>query len=282
MPGWKDAGAARNTVEGQRTMLTTAYRPGAPDWLDLTSPDTAASVAFYTTVFDWTYASAGPEAGGYGFFRQDGRTVAALGPFTDTHARPAWTVYFCTLDADRTTDLVREAGGLIRFAPFNVFTSGRMAGYTDPTGADFAVWQPHDVSGLDTVTEPGSLCWTECWSIDAGAAGTFYRTVFAWQEQDVPMGEFLYTVLTPPGGGTEDAHGGIVQLAPEQTAAGVSSHWLPYFEVPDVDARLATAERLGATVRTPAADVHGVGRLGGLVDPHGAAFAVITSAPPGT
>ncbi|MET8701576.1 VOC family protein [Kitasatospora sp. NPDC058032] len=264
-------------------MLTTAFRPGSPNWLDLTSPDTEASVAFYTSVFDWTYASAGPEAGGYGFFQQDGRTVAALGPFTDTHAAPAWTVYFCTLDADRTTALVREAGGRVRFAPFNVFTSGRMAGYTDPTGADFAVWQPQDVHGLDTVTEPGSLCWAECYSVDAEASKAFYRAVFAWQEQDVPVGgELQYTVLTPSGGGTEDAHGGIMQLGPEQTAAGTSSHWLPYFEVPDVDARLATAERLGATVRIPAMDVHGVGRLGQLIDPQGAVFAVITSPPTGT
>ncbi|MEV6979391.1 VOC family protein [Kitasatospora sp. NPDC093806] len=262
-------------------MLSTAFRPGAPDWLDLTGPDVPGSVAFYTAVLGWSHAPAGPGAGGYGFFRQDGRTVAALGPSTDGGARAAWTVYFATLDADRTTELVRQAGGRVRFTPFDVFTSGRMAGYTDPTGADFAVWQAHDLRGLDTVTEPGSLCWTECCSVDAEAAKAFYRTVFGWQEQDVPLGEGYYTVLTPPGGGTEDAHGGIVQLDPAETAAGTGSHWLPYFEVPDVDARLATAERLGATVRLPATDVHGVGRLGRLVDPHGAAFAVITSAPPG-
>ncbi|MET9400259.1 VOC family protein [Kitasatospora sp. NPDC002965] len=261
-------------------MLTTAFRPGSPSWLDLTSPDTPASAAFYTALFGWTFASAGPAAD-YGLFRLAGRTVAALGPFTDSLTRPTWTIYFRTLDADRTTDLVAAAGGRIRFPPFDVFTSGRTAGYTDPAGADFAVWQPHDVHGLDTVTEPGSLCWTECHSVDAEAAKTFYRTVFAWHERDVPIGETLYTVLTPPDGGLDDAHGGIVQLDPRQTAAGTSSHWLPYVEVPDVDACLATAERLGATVRTPATDVHGVGRLGRLTDPHGAALAVITSVPPG-
>ncbi|WP_327681343.1 VOC family protein [Kitasatospora sp. NBC_00458] len=262
-------------------MLSTDFRPGTPDWLDLTSPDTTASAAFYTALFDWTFASAGPEAGRYGFFRQDGRTVAALGPSADPPTRAAWTVYFRTVDADRTTDLVEAAGGRIRFTPFDVLGSGRMAGYTDPTGADFAVWQPHDLRGLDAVTEPGSLCWTECHSVDAEAAKAFYRTVFSWQEQDVPLGDTVYTVLTPPGGGTADAHGGIVQLEPGQTAAGTSSHWLPYFEVTDVDARVATAERLGATVRAPAADVHGVGRVARLADPHGAVLAVITTAPPG-
>ncbi|MEU6237613.1 VOC family protein [Kitasatospora sp. NPDC047058] len=259
-------------------MLTTAFVPGSPNWLDLTSPDPDASVAFYGTVFGWTFAPAGPEAGDYGLFQQNGRTVAALGPFTDENARPGWTVYFCTPDADRTTELVGAAGGKVRFAPVTVFTSGRMAGYTDPLGAGFAVWQPHDTPGLDAVTEPGTFCWAECHSVDAEAAKAFYRAVFSWQEQDVPLGEVMYTVLTPAGGGTEDALGGMMQLGPAQTAAGTASHWLPYFEVVNVDAAVALAGQLGATVRLPATDVHGVGRLARLVDPHGAVFAVITSA----
>ncbi|MEU8928081.1 VOC family protein [Kitasatospora sp. NPDC048545] len=262
-------------------MLNTAYRPGSPDWLDLSSPDTRASVDFYTALFGWTFDSAGPEAGGYGFFRLDGRTVAALGPLTEEGSAPAWTLYFATLDADRTTELVEQAGGRVRYTPFDVFTSGRMAGYTDPTGADFAVWQPHDTRGLDLVDQEGSLCWAECLSVDAELAKSFYRAVFGWQEQDVPFGDSLYTVLTPAGGGTDDAHGGIVQLHPDQTAAGTASHWFPYFEVPNADASLAIADTLGATVRLPATDVHGVGRLARLADPHGAVFAVITSAAPG-
>ncbi|MFG3230052.1 VOC family protein [Kitasatospora sp. NPDC048194] len=262
-------------------MLNTAFRPGSPVWLDLSSPDTDASVDFYAALFGWTFDSAGPEAGGYGFFQLEGRTVAALGPLADEDSGPGWTLYFATADADRTTELVEQAGGRVRFPPFDVFTAGRMAGYTDPTGADFAVWQPHDTRGLDLVNDEGSLCWAECYSVDAERAKAFYRTVFGWQEQDVPFGESTYTVLTPAGGGSEDSHGGIMQLAPENTARGTGSHWLPYFEVPNVDASLAIADRLGAKVRIPATDVHGVGRLAQLIDPQDAAFAVITSVPPG-
>ena len=262
-------------------MLSTDYVPGSPDWLDLASSDTEASASFYTTLFGWAFASAGPAAGGYGFFQQDGRTVAALGPLTEDGAGTTWTIYFTTLDADRTTSLVESAGGLVRFAPFDIFTNGRMAGYTDPTGADFAVWQPRDTTGLDAVNDPGALCWTECYSTDAQAAKAFYRAVFEWQEQDVPFGDDTYTVLTPAGGGTDDGQGGIMQLGPEQTAAGTTSHWLPYFEVTDPDACVAQAEKLGATVRIPPTDVHGVGRLAQFTDPHGAVLAVIRSALPG-
>lgn len=261
-------------------MLTNAFRPGAPNWLDLASPDTPASAAFYTGLFGWTSAT-GPGAARHSLFRQDGRTVAALGPVASPATAPPGP---CT-SAPSTPTAPRawsaRPHGRVRFGPFDILASGRTTGCTDPTGADFAVWQPHDVRGLDTVTEPGSLCWTECFSIDTEAAKTFYRAVFGWQEQDVPLGLDLYTVLTPPGGGTADAHGGICPIPPEDAAAGISSHWLPSFEVPDVDATLAAAERLGATVRLPAEDVHGVGRLARLVDPHGAAFAVVTSAPPG-
>ena len=262
-------------------MLSTDYLPGSPNWLDLASPDTAASASFYTALFGWTLASAGPAAGGYGFFQHRGRTVAALGPLTEDGVCPAWTVHFTTLDADRTTARVEAAGGKVRFGPFDVFTNGRMAGYTDPTGADFAVWQPHDTVGLDAVDIPGTLCWTECHSTDAEAAKAFYRAVFDWQEQDVPFGDGTYTVLTPAGGGSDDGHGGIVQLGPDRTAAGIASHWLPHFEVTDPDACVAAAADLGATVRVPPVDVLGVGRLAQLTDPHGAVLAVIRSAPQG-
>ncbi|MER5642735.1 VOC family protein [Kitasatospora sp. NPDC002227] len=261
-------------------MLTTDYAHGAPNWIDLGSPDTSASTTFYRALFGWSFFSAGPEAGGYGFFQQDDRTVAALGPLSPG-ARSAWTLYFAATDADAVTEHVRAAGGTVRFEPMDVFTAGRLAGYTDPTGADFAVWQPGETLGLDLVTAPVSLCWTELYTADPEAAKAFYRAVFGWQEQDVPFGETTYTVLTPGSGGTDDGQGGIMPLQPAQTAAGVVSHWLPYFEVPDTDAVVAKAQELGGAVLLPATEAHGVGRFAQLADPHGAHFAVITSAAPG-
>ncbi|WP_395294093.1 VOC family protein [Kitasatospora hibisci] len=272
-------------------MLTTAVTPGSPNWLDLTSPDTADSATFYATVLGWTFAATDPEDGGHGLFQQHGRTVAALGPIGSDDGDPAWTISFCSLDVDRTAELVETAGGLVHTtasdaaataaaaaAPLATLAGARTIHCTDTTGARFAVRQPGRTPGLEAVTEPGTFCWAECYSVDAEAAKAFYRAVFSWQEQDVPFGEEMYTVLTPAGGGTDDAHGGLMQLSPAHTAAGTGSHWLPYFEVPNVDAAVALAERLHATVRTGPTDVHGVGRLAQLADPYGAVFAVITSA----
>ncbi|MEU4211782.1 VOC family protein [Streptomyces sp. NPDC026206] len=261
-------------------MLTSTHVPGGPNWLDLGTPDIDAAVSFYRGIFGWEFESAGPDAGGYGFFRVDGRTVGAVGPLTEEGAGSAWTVYFRTTDADATAKAVEQAGGAVRFGPFDVFSAGRMAGFTDPAGARFAVWQPGDVQGLDLVNAPGSVSWIELYTTDATAAKDFYRTVFSWETRDMPMGEELvYTVAGPAGGGVESMHGGIMQLPAENLAAGSGSEWHPYFEVVDCDATVAAAAERGATLIIPAVDAPGIGRLAMLLDPFGAPFAVITSAP---
>jgi predicted enzyme related to lactoylglutathione lyase len=261
-------------------MLTTNFVPGAPNWLDLGTPDLDRTVAFYSGLFGWTHLSLGPEAGGYGFFQLNGKTVAAVGPLMEEGQSPAWTLFFQTPDADLTTKTVEQAGGTVRVPPMEVFTAGRLAQYTDPAGGQFAVWEPKDTKGLDVVTEPGSLCWTELHTTDAAAVRSFYRAVFAWDAQDMPIpGGLTYTVVSTTNGGQEASIGGIMQLGEEQLAAGTTSHWLPYIEVTDVDAVVAKAAETGGTVRMPAVDMEGVGRMAALTDPSGAAFSVIKSQP---
>jgi predicted enzyme related to lactoylglutathione lyase len=253
-------------------MLTTDYVSGAPAWVDLGTTDIAAAAAFYGDLFCWEFRSAGPDAGGYGMFTLDGKTVAAVGPLTEQGASSAWTLYFHTVDADATAKAVEEAGGTVRFAPGDVFTQGRMAGFTDPTGAQFAVWQPGETKGLDAVTVPNSLCWTELYTTDPAGAKTFYHSVFGWNAQDVPMDGYNYTVVTPSGGGQEASQGGIMGISDQRP------RWQPYFEVTDCDAVLAKASERGGTVVMGPEDVPGVGRLAQIIDPFGAPVAVITSA----
>jgi predicted enzyme related to lactoylglutathione lyase len=258
-------------------MLSTNFVPGAPNWVDLGVPDVDAAAAFYGAVFGWQFQSAGPDAGGYGMFTLGGKTVAAVGPLMEQGAAPSWTLYFDTPDANATADAVRKAGGAVRAEPLDVFTAGRMAQFTDPAGATFAVWQPGETKGLDAVTDPGTLCWTELHTTDPAAAKSFYGAVFGWVTQDMPMDGFSYTVIHPAGGGEDSSQGGIMPLSPEMTAAGMSTRWWPYFEVADCDAVVAKAAEQGGTVTAPAQDVPGVGRFATLADPAGAPFAVITS-----
>ncbi|MFJ8434988.1 VOC family protein [Kitasatospora sp. NPDC094019] len=258
-------------------MLTSTRLPGGLNWLDLGTPDVEAAVAFYRGLFGWEFASAGPEAGGYGFLRKGDRTVAAVGPLTEEGAGSAWTVYFRTADADATTRAVEKAGGVVRFPPAEVFTAGRTAGFTDPTGAEFAVWEPRDRDGLELVDEPGSVSWIELYTTDSAAAKDFYGSVLAWGSEDRPMGGGLVYSIVAPGGAGATAHGGILELQQMHLDAGSTSEWHPYFEVEDCEAALARARELGATVIIPAMDAEGVGRLGMVLDPFGAPFAVLRS-----
>ncbi|GAA1516342.1 VOC family protein [Sphaerisporangium rubeum] len=252
-------------------MLTTDFVPGAPNWIDLSTTDVDGAAAFYRSLLGWEFRSAGPEAGGYGFLQLDGRTVAALGPADDGQA-PVWTIYFMTPDAEATGKAVEQAGGTLRVPAFDVPGAGRMAACTDTGGAAFSVWQPGGVAGLDLVTVPGSLAWAELYVPVPDDVRSFYRDALGWTFDDMPFGEMTYIVAS-----TADAQhpglGGIMPLQP-----GDTPHWLPYFEVSDCDATLARAERLGGRVLSPVMGADGVGRFAELTDPHGARFAVITSA----
>ncbi|MFH8348962.1 VOC family protein [Streptomyces sp. NPDC018045] len=260
-------------------MLTTRYVPGAPNWLDLGAPDIDAAAAFYGDVFGWTFRSAGPDAGGYGFFQLDGKTVAGAGPLTEEGASPAWTVHFHSPDVDALAKTVEQAGGTVRFGPCDVFTAGRLAGFTDPTGADFAVRQPGDIQGLDVVSVSNAMCWTELYTTDAAAAKRFYRTVFGWETADNRVGEnMIYTVASPTGTDPsgDAGHAGILQLGAEHLEAGSTPEWHPYFAVEDCDATVAASTERGATAIVPPADAEGIGRLAMLLDPFGAPYALLT------
>ncbi|MFH8990973.1 VOC family protein [Streptomyces sp. NPDC017940] len=261
-------------------MLSTDFVPGVPNWLDLGAPDTDAAVSFYTAAFGWHHQPAGPD-GGYGFFLQDDKAVAGIGSLTEEGASAAWTLYFHTPDADATAKAVEQAGGSVRVPPGDVFGFGRMAQFTDPAGADFAVWQPADIRGVQLVNAPISLTWTELYTTDADAAKAFYRAVFSWQCTDVPMSpELTYTVLTPAGGGEEHSHGGLLALPEENLAEGSRPEWHPYFEVADCDAVYVKVVEAGGTALIPPSDAEGIGRFAMLSDPWGAPFAIIKSAAP--
>ncbi|MFI9106162.1 VOC family protein [Streptomyces fildesensis] len=256
-------------------MLTTDFTTGAPNWLDLASPDITATAAFYAAVFGWTFESAGPDAGGYGMFQKDGGTVAALGQLTEEGAGSAWTVYFRTPDTDATTKAVEQAGGTVRVEPFDVMEAGRMSCLTDPGGAEFAVWQPGAVKGLEKTSEHNTLLWVELHVPDPSAALAFYRSLFGWRSSEMTMPGMTYTVLSTADGDQEDASFGGMVAARE----GMEPRWIPYFDAADADDIVTRVQANGGTVLAPAEDVPDVGRIAWLADPFGAPFAVLKPRP---
>ncbi|MFJ3639197.1 VOC family protein [Streptomyces sp. NPDC090108] len=259
-------------------MLTTRFTDGAPNWIDLGSPDLDGALSFYGALFGWRFRSAGPEAGGYGFLQLDGRTVAGAMP-TGPEGAAAWTVYFQSRDAQATAEAAEQAHGGVLFRPMDVMGEGHMAILRDPAGAAFGVWQPGRTEGVDVAAEPGALYWAELYTPDEAAAAAFYHRVLGLETSAVPFPDGTYTCVNPAGGGEDSMFGGLVPLSRAPAGAGSGAHWLPYFEVESTDAVVANARQRGGTVRVPATTVPGVGRMAQLADPYGAVFAVITSEP---
>lgn len=247
--------------------------PGAPCWFELTSTDTAASVAFHRDLFGWQTVDMdlGP-MGVYSFLRNANGTVGALCSPPPGHQGPsAWGVYFGIADADGGTSHARQLGAEVLAGPFDVAEHGRMSTLRDPAGAVFSLWQSRNPDAGDfRMFEDHAVGWVELASRDATAARDFYSALLGWEcsASTVPgAGEYTeYGV-----GGTR--YGGILPMSAEW--GEMPSHWSIYVLVPDVDACVARATALGGRACVPPFDVPGVGRLARIDDPTGAGLYVI-------
>jgi predicted enzyme related to lactoylglutathione lyase len=248
----------------------TAYAPGTPSWVDISSPDVPATASFYSQLFGWQAQDLGEEAGHYTMFMQDGKQVAAASPIQDPGQPSAWMTYVATDDADATARNVTSAGGQVIVAPFDVMDQGKMGVFADPGGAVFSVWQAAAMKGAGLVNTPVSFAWNELATRDMGAAQAFYTKVFPWTAKDNDMGGGMsYTEWQVDG---RSIGGGMSMgsMYPPQ----VPPHWLVYFSVARTDDAVKRAQDLGGKVLSPAQDIP-QGRFAVLADPNGASFAVI-------
>ncbi len=137
-------------------MLTTRFVTGAPNWIRRRATDIDGATSFYGGLFGWRFRSAGPEAGGYGFFELDGRIVAGGMQTTPEQGPPSWTVYFQTPDADAAAKASEQARGGVLMRPMDVLDQGTMAILADRAGVPFGVWQPGRLGGLTVAGETGA------------------------------------------------------------------------------------------------------------------------------
>lgn len=258
----------------------TSYEPGTPSWVDVASPDVDSAVAFYEGLFGWNTSEAGDpeESGGYRMFSQEGKAVAGIGPIQNEGQPPVWTTYVTVEDADATGEKVKAAGGSALLEPMDVMTAGRMAIFSDPEGAVFAVWQPRDHIGCELVNEPVSLTWNELRTRDPGGAKEFYSRVFGWGAGDFPAMEgYVIWVVGEfePGNGK----GGMVDITNMPVPDEMPPHWDVAFSVEDADATASKCTELGGSVNMAPFDSP-VGRMAALQDPAGAPFTVVKLNPP--
>jgi predicted enzyme related to lactoylglutathione lyase len=255
-------------------MTTTAtHAPGTFCWADLGTTDPAAAKRFYAALFDWSSEDR-PMGNGqfYTMFDVGGRHIGALYPQPDDQKAagipPNWLSYLAVENADAAAARATQLGGKVCAAPFDVQEAGRMAVVQDPTGAVFAIWEARNHLGAGVIGEPGAICWNELMTSDVARAGEFYRGLFGWGENTMPMEKFTYTTFMRG----DQMAGGMMPVLPEW--GPMASHWGIYIQTDDVDASAARAGQLGATVVAPPADIPQVGRFAMIRDPQGGMFSL--------
>lgn len=119
----------------------------------------------------------------------------------------------------------------------------------------------------------GMIAWVGLAAADAPAAVEFYTAALGWEAAR----EADHTKLRK--GGRDVAL--VYAQTPQARAANVTSHWSPFFLVPDADPAVERAVESGGTsLRDPFA-VTG-GRVAPLEDAAGAVFSVWSPCPPGS
>ena len=267
------------------------YIPGVPCWIDTTQPDPEAAARFYEGLFGWEFENVMPPGSDVKYLigRIRGGDVAAVSSRPEGAPPGAvWNTYVWVDSADETAAKVRDAGGRVLSEPFEVMDSGRMAVFTDPEGAVFAVWQAKQHKGSRIVNEHGSLNFNNLNTRDPEGARAFYGAVFGWETLELDGGFQTWTLpgygdhleLDNPDmrknmaevGAPEGFEDVVASLAPiPEDQPDTPPHWGLTFAVDDADEIAKAATQLGGTVVVPPFDAPWV-RMTVITDPQGATF----------
>lgn len=114
----------------------------------------------------------------------------------------------------------------------------------------------------------GRFCWLDLMTTEPGAAKDFYEKVAGWGTVVDDAGGQPYTMWM---NGPEPI-GGVMDMPPQAAAAGAPPSWMAHVSTPDLEATMAKAEELGATIEM-SKPIPGVGSFAVISDPQGAVFA---------
>jgi uncharacterized protein len=266
------------------------YIPGVPCWVDAQLPDPDAALPFYRGLFRWDLENVMPDDAGavYYMARIGSGDAAAISSIPEgAPPRAIWNTYVAVASADESADTVRDAGGVVHMAPFDVMDAGRMAVVADPEGAAFCLWQAKGNIGAAVVNEHGALNFNGLATRDPQRAEEFYGAVFGWKILPLDAGPFW--MLPGYGDHLEEKSPGLRENMEQMGApdgfldvvaminpiaaddADTPAHWTVTFGVDDVAETATAATKLGGTVVAGPFDAPWT-RLAVIEDPQGATF----------
>ncbi|WP_394129236.1 VOC family protein [Shewanella maritima] len=254
-------------------MKVEKYNQGQPCWVELATHDWQAGKVFYQQLFGWDAVDMETPDGHYTTLQINGDEVAAMYQMSAEMAKDApshWGIYFAVDDVDITVQRVKAAGGQLVIGPHDVGDAGRMAAFMDPEGANFAVWQAGQHSGIKQKLIANTLCWVELACRDTQSLAEFYGKALGLTTKVTPMQDFEYIEWHADG----QPIGGM--LAMDEQWGDIPTHWMSYFDVDDCDQMSKQVEHLGGKICVPPTDIPEVGRFAVVNDPQGAVFSLIT------
>jgi len=246
--------------------------PGKFVWFELLTRDAKKAQAFYGEVLGWSVRAFPMGRASYDMIYVGDTMIGGYSAPQNDSQRSQWISYVSVEDVDQTAKAATAAGGQLLEAPNDIPSAGRVARIADPQGAEISPFTKATDDPPDADATQGHFFWNELHTTDPNRALAFYEKVLGFSHRAMDMGPGgTYHVLSR--GGVD--RGGVTSHLP----AGVPPHWLPYVYVDDPDGTLSRAKKLGATIPVGPEDIPGIGRFGVVLDPGGAALAVMKPMP---
>jgi len=128
---------------GEHKGAQLANEPGAFSWNELNARDVDKSIAFYTSVFGWTYERHDMEGPitSYTEWMLDGNTIGgmlSMPPMVPAEVPQFWLVYFAVDDLAASLAKAQELGATV-VMPGMTVDAGTFAILMDPQGASMAL-----------------------------------------------------------------------------------------------------------------------------------------------
>jgi uncharacterized protein len=242
-------------------------------FLELVTPDLAASKQFYSGLFGWTFRDLAAGSIQYAEASLDGRPVAglfhkALPP--GEHRAPAWLGFFAVEDVDATAKIAVQHGAKLLFGPRSFPDRGRQAVFADPQGAVFAVLASSSGDPPDFLAAPGEWIWSSLITRNPDTDAAFYQALFGYDVFELPASPGAQHLLFASHTYARASANSLPASAPD-----AYPYWLNYVRVEDADQMAAKVVALGGRVLVaPRLDRQG-GKLAVVADPQGAAFGLL-------
>jgi predicted enzyme related to lactoylglutathione lyase len=246
--------------------------PGKFVWFEHVSADPKKAQAFYGEVLGWRVVPFPMGSFSYEMIYVGETMIGGYTAPFGGRQDPRWLSCVSVEDVDAAVRAATANGGKVVEAAHDIPQVGRRAVITDPQGVELCLFRSTQGDPPDREVPNGEWMWNELHTSDPAAALSFYEKVVGFSQKAMPMGPGeTYHILSK---NDVDRGGATHHLPP-----GVPPHWLPYVRVADPDATVARARKQGGTVAYGPEDIPGVGRFAVILDPTGAALAVMNPLP---